>query len=161
MKVLALDLATNCGVAIGDIAENLKPKYSTEVFHNKDFDGAGMRYVNFYAFMESTIRNNHIELVVYEGVRKHTGVTAAHLYGGWLSTLQIACENYDVPYTAFGVGEIKKFWTGNGSATKDHMIGAARKKGLDPKDDNQADALAIWYMAKDRYGKITNPMSLE
>lgn len=161
MNVLALDLATACGIAFGDINAKLKPKYRTDNYHNKDFDGAGARYVNFYAAISVLVEYHSIDLVVYEGVRSHTGTTAAHIYGGWLATLQILCENHGIPYTAFGVGEIKKFWTGKGSAGKDAMIAEARKRGLDPKDDNQADALAIWYMAQDKYKGITNPMSLE
>ena len=74
------------------------------------------------------------------------GTIAAHLYGGWLAEMQAVCEEESVPYTAFGVTEIKKFWTGKGSADKKAMINAAYKRGFDPKDDNAADALAVWFL---------------
>jgi len=134
VNVLALDLATACGVAIGDIKGTKLPRYSTQTFQNKQWDGAGIRYVNFCAYVTDAIKDHGIDLVVYEGVQSHTGTIAAHLYGGWLATLQIVCESNNVPYRAFGVGEIKKFWTGKGSASKQDMIKEARKRGLDPKD---------------------------
>ena len=45
------------------------------------------------------------------------------------------------------VGTIKKHATGKGNAGKDEMIIAAKSRGHDPKDDNEADALALLHWA--------------
>lgn len=153
MIILSLDLATQTGYAHGDINKP-KPKYGTIGFHDKKWDGAGVRYLKFKQWLVETIKENHIDLVTYEGVRRHTGTDAAHVYGGWVSILQAECERLDVPYSAYGVTEIKKYWTGKGNAKKDAMMSAAYDRGLDPPDDNAADALAIWFLSKDSYSEL-------
>lgn len=151
--ILALDLATKCGYALGDGAKR-KAKYGTMDFHNAKFDGAGARFVKFGSWLTNTIVDNNVSLVVYEGVRSHSAVDAAHVYGGWLAILQSVCEELNVPYTAFGVTEIKKHWTGKGNANKEKMIQTARDLGYDPPDDNAADALAVYHMALDQYSIV-------
>jgi len=46
---------------------------------------------------------------------------------------------------------IKKHATGKGNAGKAAMIAAARARGFDPQDDNEADALALlaWATAQE------------
>ena len=153
MNILALDLATKCGWAVGS-DDHPRPKHGTVDLVNKQFDGAGMRYLKFHGWLLNMIKQHNVDIVVYEGVVSHTGVIASHLYGGWMSTMQIVCEANHVRYTAFGVSEIKKFWTGKGNAKKDAMIKAANKRGFDPKDDNAADALAVWFLGKETYGDL-------
>jgi len=81
--------------------------------------------------------------VIYEQVHRHAGTTAAHVYGGLLAFLKVWCLEHNVRLRAVGVGQIKKFWTGNGAATKEAMVAEARARGFDPVDDNEADALAL------------------
>lgn len=152
MNILALDLATQLGFAHGYIGK--KPKHGTVSLHDKKWDGAGIRFVKFQQWIRTTIKENDIDIVVYEGVRRHTGTTAAHVYGGWLSTLWAECETMGVPYTAYGVTTIKKFWTGKGSASKEAMLDASYKRGFDPADDNAADALAIWHLAQENFSEL-------
>ena len=84
-----------------------------------------------------------IDAVYFEEVRRHAGVDAAHAYGGFLAHLTAWCEHHQIPYQGVPVGTIKKHATGKGNASKDAMISAAREIGLDPQDDNEADALAL------------------
>ena len=148
MNILALDLATKCGWA-----KCVKGKitYGTEDFVNRRFDGAGVCYLKFRNWLIEETAD--IDLVAYEGVMMHlaNAVDAQHKYGGFMATMMAVCEGGVVPYTAFGVGEIKKFWTGRGNADKKDMIKAAFKRGFNPKDDNAADALAILHMAVEAF----------
>ena len=153
MITLALDLATNCGYAVGDDQKD-KPKHGTVGFVNKQFDGAGMRFLKFRLWLRDIIDQHGVEMVIYESVASHTGTIAAHIYGGWVAEMQSVCEEEKVHYTSFGVTEIKKFWTGKGNAKKDVMIAAANKRGFDPKDDNAADALAVWFLGKEVYSDL-------
>lgn len=84
-----------------------------------------------------------IDAVYFEEVRRHVGVDAAHAYGGFMAHLTAWCEHHQIPYQGVPVGTIKKHATGKGNASKDAMIAAARERGLDPQDDNEADALAL------------------
>ena len=147
MNILALDLATKCGWAS---LHKKKIQHGTVDFHNKQWDGAGMRFLRMRAFIVNIGWTP--DLVVYEAVERHTGGTySAHVYGGYLAELQSVCEELEIPYTGFGVTEIKKYWTGKGNADKTAMIECARKRGFNPKDDNAADALAILHMGMEEY----------
>lgn len=82
------------------------------------------------------------------------GVDAAHVYGGFLAHLTAWCEDHEIAYQGVGVGVIKKFMTGAGNASKEAMLQAAKDKGFDPVDDNEADALAILFWSQE-YAKQT------
>lgn len=93
-----------------------------------------------------------IELVVFEEVRRHAGVDAAHAYGGFMGQLTAWCEHHQIPYQGIPVGTIKKHATGRGNASKEEMIDAIRSKGHHPTDDNEADAIALAYLARELNG---------
>lgn len=62
--------------------------------------------------------------------------------------LEMWCAANNVPLHPVGVGQVKKHWTGKGNADKLAMVETARAKGFHPKDNNQADALAILALAQ-------------
>jgi hypothetical protein len=68
---------------------------------------------------------------------------ARRVHRGPLGQLKSWCMERSIVPQPAGVGQIKKFWTGKGNATKDDMIAEARARGFDPVDDNEADALAL------------------
>ena len=142
LVVLALDLGTTTGWALrsrdGQIAHgfvNFKPQR---------FEGGGMRYLRFKRWL-SEIKGavGEIHSVYFEEVRRHSGVDAAHVYGGLMATLTAWCEHHNVPYQGIPVGTIKKHATGKGNAGKAEVISAMRAKGHPVTDDNEADALAL------------------
>ena len=47
------------------------------------------------------------------------------------------------PYLGVPVATIKRHVTGKGNASKDEVVKAVRARGHAPKDDNEADALAL------------------
>ncbi|MBK8072040.1 MAG: hypothetical protein IPK34_08485 [Ramlibacter sp.] len=142
MVVLALDLGTTTGWALrsrdGQIAHgfvNFKPQR---------FEGGGMRYLRFKRWLsEITGAVGEVHSVYFEEVRRHSGVDAAHVYGGLMATLTTWCEHHNVPYQGIPVGTIKKHATGKGNAGKAEVIAAMRAKGHPVTDDNEADALAL------------------
>lgn len=141
MKVLALDLGTKCGFAVGSDSHmisgtwNLKPSR---------WDGGGMVYVKFRARLDEIRGAYGIGMVAYEEVRRHAGTDAAHRYGGLMATLTAWCEEHDIPYQSTPVGTIKKHFTGKGNAPKELMIAECEKRGFQPCDDNEADAIALF-----------------
>lgn len=146
--ILALDLATNTGWAL-----NRPLSSGTCNFSNKKSDGAGMRYLKFYNWINRMISEHSVDMVSYELVRRHVSTDASHVYGGFLSQLQTACERASVPYTSYGVGTIKKHATGSGRASKEDMIEAAKRLYSTEKilDDNQADALCILSLTEEEF----------
>jgi len=143
MIILALDLGTNCGWAVN--SKIMAKSSGTWDLKPTRFESHGMRYMKFKRNVELEIVLNNIDFIVYEEVRNHVGVDAAHMYGGWLSALQVVCIENEIPYKGIPVGTIKKHATGKGNATKEEMVTAAiqKFKGTDVVDDNHADALHL------------------
>ena len=141
MTILALDLGTHCGFA-------MQPSPGFYVSGTWDFqprrhEDAGMRFKRFEESLTATYLSYGFTVIYFEEVRRHAGTTAAHIYGGFMAVLKLWCVQRECAYQSVPVGEIKKAWTGKGNAPKELMIEEARRRGFDPVDDNEADALAI------------------
>lgn len=144
--ILALDLGTCTGWALQPRAGG--PVTSgTQSFKPGRYEGGGMRYLRFRGWLNSLRASVEVHAVYFEEVRNHKGVDAAHIYGGLLAHLTAWCEQNKIPYQGVPVGTIKKSWTGSGNAGKAAMVEAARSRGFQPVDDNEADALAILHYA--------------
>jgi Holliday junction resolvasome RuvABC endonuclease subunit len=150
--ILALDLGTTTGWALQD-ADGLIVS-GNKSFKPGRFDGGGMRYLRFVNWLDEL---NHlagpINAIWFEEVRRHAGTDAAHAYGGFLATLTSWGERYAIPYAGVPVGTIKLHATGKGNANKDAMIKAVEARGFNPKDDNEADAIALLLWATDKESK--------
>lgn len=148
---LALDLGTQTGWALSAIDQPITS--GSECFKPQRFEGGGMRYLRFKRWLTEIKQTfDSIDAVYFEEVRRHVGVDAAHAYGGFLATLTAWCEHHQIPYQGVPVGTIKKHATGKGNASKDDMIAAVVKRGFNPADDNEADALALLHWALDTQG---------
>lgn len=107
------------------------------------FEGGGMRFLRFKAWLAEIHELTPVGYVAFEEVRAHKGTDAAHIYGGLMSQLMVFCEEHKIPYQGVPVQTIKKFMTGKGNADKPKMIAAARSHGFGPADDNEADAIGL------------------
>ena len=146
--ILALDLGTITGWAISTDSHITS---GTECFNNDRYSGGGMRFLRFRKWLdEMKSLNNGLDEVYFEEVRRHRGTDASHVYGGFMGHLTAWCEQEGIPYAGIPVGTIKKFMTGSGNAGKQAVIEAVKAKGCQPKDDNEADALALLYWRLER-----------
>ncbi len=144
--ILALDLGTTTGWALRGNDGHITG--GSESFRPQRFEGGGMRYLRFKRWLTEIKQSfEGIDCLVFEEVRRHVGVDAAHAYGGFLATLTTWCEHHQIPYQGIPVGTIKKHATGKGNASKDEMVAAVRARGHQPADDNEADALALLHWA--------------
>ena len=149
--ILALDLGTATGWALRTADGQLTS--GTQSFKPGRVEGGGMRYLRFRRWLAEVEGSTEgLTAIYFEEVRRHAGVDAAHAYGGFLATLTAWCENHQIPYSGVPVGTIKKHTTGKGNADKTAMVAAVRALGFSPKDDNEADALALlhWADAQDQ-----------
>ncbi len=142
VTLLALDLGTKTGFACGKAGEIIS---GTKDFKPTRFESEGMRYIKFRSFLTQMHEATGFQLIVFESVRAHAGVQAAHVYGGMLAALKMWCEDHLIEYCGLAVQDIKKAATGKGNASKNAVIEAMRGLGHDPVDDNEADALAIYH----------------
>ena len=149
--ILALDLGTTTGWAIRGYDGLITS--GTVSFKPSRYDGGGMRYLRFTNWLTEIDRlSGPIHAIYFEEVRRHAGTDAAHVFGGLLAVLTSWGELRGVPYQGVPVGTIKRHATGKGNANKDAMIAAARKRGFNPADDNEADAIAILLWALETNG---------
>jgi len=150
-SILALDLGSTTGWAVRN--SRCRILHGTAEFRPTRFEGGGMRYLRFGKWLEQTLEvTGGIDAVYFEEVRRHIGTDAAHVFGGLLATLTSWCEGHGIPYQGVPVGTIKRFATGKGNADKAAMIDAVRKRGFEPADDNEADAIAILLWALETAG---------
>lgn len=159
MTVLfALDLGTTTGWALVQyIAGKQRVTSGTQPFKPQRFEGGGMRYLKFTRWLDEMHKlSGGFTHIAFEEVRNHVSTDSAHAYGGFMATLTAWCEAWNVPYEGVPVGTIKKNATGKGNASKEAMILAARVRGHDPIDDNEADALAITYWMLDNESPSTS-----
>jgi Holliday junction resolvasome RuvABC endonuclease subunit len=132
-----------------------KIESGTISFRPSRYDGGGMRYLRFRAWLDSMAEDIAQPAAIYfEEVRRHAGTDAAHLYGGFLATLTAWCEQHSIAYQGVPVGTIKRFITGKGNADKQAVIDAVRARGFRPADDNEADAIAILLWAIETRGGV-------
>ena len=147
--VLAIDLGTTTGWALRSKDGQIAHGFAS--FKPQRFEGGGMRYLRFKRWLtEIKALATDIHAVYFEEVRRHAGVDAAHVYGGLMATLTTWCEHHNIAYQGVPVGTIKKHATGKGNAGKDEMIASVQARGHQPADDNEADAIALVYLARDR-----------
>jgi Holliday junction resolvasome RuvABC endonuclease subunit len=157
MNIFALDLGTKTGWAL--ICNGLV-KSGIVNFATTKLAGYGLRFLNFRNWLAEMLEKHGVELVVFEDVRAHAGVFAAHAYGGFMAQLASVCEERRIPYRGFGVKTIKKFITGNGNAGKQNVIDALQTKGYRPVDDNEADAIALALLAESELIKENKAINL-
>jgi crossover junction endodeoxyribonuclease RuvC len=145
-KILALDLGTKTGWALFQQNEGntgYQVFSGTINLKNDRFQGGGMRFLRFRNWLDDINYQKDITSVHFEEVRRHIGTDAAHVYGGFLATLTSWCEDHNLPYQGVPVSHIKLHATGKGNASKQDVIKAMESIGYHPKDDNEADALAL------------------
>ncbi len=151
--ILALDLGTITGWALRGYDGLITS--GTVSFKPSRFDGGGMRYLRFQNWLSEMDRlSGPISAIYFEEVRRHIGTDAAHVFGGLMAVLTAWAEMRGVPYQGVPVGTIKQSATGRGNASKSMMIDAARARGFDPRDDNEADAIAILFWAIETGGGV-------
>lgn len=140
-NVLALDIASTTGYAI----KNREGMVSYGIHRAIATGGArkAQRWVNYRMWLSQLIQDEQIDVIFYEEVKRHVGTTAAHVYGGLLALTEMVAHQANVPMTGYGVGTIKKHFTGNGAAKKDLMIARAWELGFRPQTSDEADAIAI------------------
>ena len=148
MTIFALDLGTQTGWALTSRDGSITS--GSQSFKPQRFEGGGMRFLRFKRWLTDIKQcNDGIDQVVFEEVRRHVGVDAAHAYGGFMGQLTAWCEHHQIPYQGIPVGTIKKHATGKGNASKAEMVASVRVRGHNPADDNEADAINLLYLARE------------
>lgn len=150
-RVLGIDPGSACGWAVLAVSE--LGAVTVERSGTWDLTGRGRRHpgYRFQRLLDQTqdlVRE--VDVVAYELVHRHLGTQAAHVYGGIVAVLLLACADAGKPVVEVPVAHVKQRATGKGNASKSEMIEAARPiLGREPLDDNEADGLFVALVAAD------------
>lgn len=166
MTILGLDLGTHTGWAIyrdGKITESGVADFSL-----KRGDSPGLRYYKMSRwlcermlfFYDTSPDAEEKVLVGYEQPHMRGGAATEILYG-MVAIVQGMCARpvlikagIKCDHTAVHTGTLKKFITGTGRASKEHVIEAVNKRVKKTiTDDNEADAIAVALWAAENFGE--------
>ena len=142
MTSLCLDLGTQMGYC-HDALERLES--GTISLKSKKDEDTGQRYWVFYNFLDTMHKAHPLKRITYEKVIRHRGSKDAHAYGAYQGILQMFCFSRNIPLHPVMWQTIKKAVTGNWKAKKAEMIAEIVRRGHSPKDDNEADAISLYY----------------
>ena len=156
MRIVALDLSlTATGIAIHDPELSGRPPTHTSLLTVKTGKMRGMSRLSYIRTEVRTAmvwRGDKPSLVMIEGYSfgsKGRAVVSIGELGGIIRHL---CYSLPVPYVEMPPAKVKMLATGKGNATKDAVLLATLKRlGVEPKDNNQADALWLLEAARQRY----------
>lgn len=145
IKILALDQASHCGWCCGD------NDYGVWDFTTRKDESQGMKGLRFRAKLKEVIELAGINTIIYERVAGQHANSIIHA-AKMVSVIETTCEELGVNYASVSASEVKKFATGKGNAGKPAMIKAAQERfGYEGNDDNVADAIHIYQLAKTIY----------
>lgn len=153
MKILALDLSSHTGWAIG--SEDESPRYGTK--HIKGVaKNLGPFAHEFDLWLRKTLghEGGRPDRVVFEApiLARRSTVFIQRMLMGLAYHVELVCAELQIDCREADLQTIKHFWTGNGAADKAQMIRMAELYGFSPEDDNAADALALWHYAQQLAG---------
>lgn len=151
-KIIALDLATKCGYAVLEDAALLDSgrwSLAPRKGHPR-----GERWAAFEGELTDLVRLHQPSIVAYERVRHHVGVGAAHVYGGFLASM----ERLEVHWGQLGImpnimpleiSTWRKASIGRGDACKQEVVRWVKRTFKHtPKTEDEAEAIAIAVAAR-------------
>ena len=148
MNIIALDLATKCGVAIG--CPGAKPIFLTEVL-GKPGDHHGARFAQALRMMNRLIKEYQPTFIALEapiGVHGGGSKKRPEVLMGLRGCVMGVAHMHHIPFDQYEVRTIRKHFLGNGALKRAEAKAAAIKTcqmlGWNPKNDDEADAGALW-----------------
>ncbi|TAD89889.1 MAG: hypothetical protein EAZ99_07820 [Alphaproteobacteria bacterium] len=144
--LMALDLATRTGMAVGGFG-------SRPVTSSVDCGGrtGGARYAHLQDWLSDQIAVHQPQVLVCEApiMMDHRSADTALLTVGLLAVVELTAARSGLirPVFTLPVSTIRKAFCGTGRAKKHDVAQRCAQLGFSPRDDNEADALACWYVA--------------
>lgn len=160
MKIVALDLATNTGVAVGDAGGTPK------AFHERLGEAGSShaaRFSQMLRFTDLLIQRHKPDLLAIEqpiaaGVMG--GEERVQLAMGWRAIVFTVAYRRGVRCVEYPVSSIRAHFIGGAvpkGAGKRLTLERCARLGWAAADDNEADALALWDFTRMKHGAPSTP----
>lgn len=180
MKILALDLATNCGYAYNDdktyhcgtyvLASDKELKAARKQRMNRRLD---LRVTQLFHTVQALQNTHGFNVITFEDVEFQSYTLACQLWASLRAAMWLGAYQTKPIFDAVPVATLKLFATGHGGATKEMMVKALIKndphftKNEDPTcaywhpdnrtsiriDDNAVDAIWLWKRANQLFNR--------
>ncbi len=136
VKILALDIATKTGWSLPDQsgAFDMKPEYDAVPDYGR------LTWL-FNGWLADMLAEHKPDLVAIESPVIRGSATI--LLVGLVQTAHCGAYAHQIPRTERTCQAIKTFMAGKHNATKADMINALRARGIEPKSNDEADAIAL------------------
>jgi Holliday junction resolvasome RuvABC endonuclease subunit len=146
MRILALDLATKTGWCF---AEAGKPVSVGTLQLPRTGNNIGVFLSTFSAWLRPALLERQPDLVVFESpiLRGATQIATLRKLYGLAGVTEMIADEYGARVFECSITQAKKALSGNGRAEKPDMIEAAKGRGVEVTDDNQADAFGVFLFA--------------
>ena len=151
--LLTFDLAASTGMAFGH--PDQMPQFSSHQFASTG-DNFGKHQEQARDWIAAALKIHKPVLVGYEQPSifgKTTPATTIKLCS-YASTLEELCRprNFNVRVRQLNPSSMKKYFTDNGKAKKDLMVKRAWDYGFRVINDDEADAIAAWFVMVECFG---------
>lgn len=144
-NVLFLDIATKTGYCFGEPGQ--LPRHGVINFGGKGKQD-GEIFAAFHLWLNDRMTVDGSGLLAFEapilGGGRATPATARRLMG-LAAIAEMTASERGVRCVEEHLATIKKSFTGSGRADEHAVIAKCRQLGLEPHDDNAADAIAGWF----------------
>ena len=165
MIILALDIATQTGVSVGETG-GTPVSWSVDLGHKKSED---QRFSKALSLAHCLIRDHSPDLIAVEAAIG--GPNTSHFLVGLLACVRGCAFNRGIPVEVCSIGAIRKHFLGRQLTVRDYpglskaqartQIKAEVMKrcallGWEAADDDAADAAALWDYACSTYGRGHN-----
>jgi len=161
MKIMAFDLATNTGIAIGD-ARDRPYCHSERLGQSGHLHGA--RFFQAFSMTARLIKQHSPDLIVIEQPIA-SGVTGAasrvQLAMGLRASVMAVAYGRGIKCEEYPVQSIRKHFIGNAKMKRTEAKAATIERckllGWHVANDNEADAAAVWDYTRAKHLQISTP----
>lgn len=153
MRILALDLATRSGWACGDAGET--PQHGTFTLPSTG-DDVGRFLFEFMRWLKGLIATHEPREIVFEApiLPRETNIATLRKLYSLAGVTEVMALDAGIPCSEISAGEVRRAFLGQHyprKAQRDEIkravIAGCRMHGWNPRDDNDADALATLHVA--------------
>jgi Holliday junction resolvasome RuvABC endonuclease subunit len=171
-RAIGLDFGTKTGFAYLEYLPKKLPKYQRPIYMGQfdlqvgEWETTAMKFLRLRQFLNVILP----DVIFFEDVKQAVTPSKAYMMGGIIKSVEmlgamkaVTClwaEEHEVPAHGFGIGQIKKYATGRGVASKEVMIEACNRRFGTKHDpttyettgvDNAVDAAFALVMGMEAY----------
>lgn len=150
LRVLALDIATNLGVAV-DMASRTDRPLLFSINLGRDDGYLGRTFAVYGRRLTEIVKKFAPDVIAYEaaleqkrGEKAINSLTVSQKLLGLVAITQMVGYQRELRISPCNIQQVRRDFVGNGRADKDAIFDQCKVLGWHPRDFDQSDAAAVW-----------------